>query len=77
VEEAFLRVRGASDFAVSLNGVEVARSDPGEPASWAFPVPVALLRAGRNALALEGHRHESEGPPLSLELALFSHASPR
>jgi 3',5'-cyclic AMP phosphodiesterase CpdA len=69
--EAFLRVRGPSDFAVSLNGTRVARGGPGEPASTAFPVPVALLRAGRNALALEG-RVEGTEAPASLELVLFS-----
>jgi hypothetical protein len=72
VSEAFLRVRGASDFAVSLNGTGVARGVPGEPGAEAFPVPLALLRAGNNALTLEGHVEGTEASPPSLELVLFS-----
>ena len=49
-----LRVGGARDFVVRLNGVAVA-SGAGDDEARAFPVPPALLRAGTNALALEGH----------------------
>ena len=55
VGEAVLRVRGARDFVVRLNGVMVARGGGGEPDA-AFPVPPSLLRAGANALTLEGYR---------------------
>jgi hypothetical protein len=70
--EAVLRVRGAKDFVVRLNGVEVARGDGRDGADAAFPVPTALLRPGRNALALEGWVDGTEGPAPSLDLSLFS-----
>ena len=41
----------------------------GQPES-AFPVPLSLLRAGRNALALDGYVDETEGVPPSLELSV-------
>jgi hypothetical protein len=68
--EAFLRVRGTKDFVARLNGVAVAEADE-EPGS-AFPVPLSLLRAGRNALALDGYVDRSEGVPPSLELSVVS-----
>jgi hypothetical protein len=68
--EAFLRVRGARDFVVRLNGVVVARGG-GEPEA-AFPVPLPLLRSGANTLALEGTVDGTEGAPPSLELSLVS-----
>jgi acid phosphatase type 7 len=72
VGEAVLRVRGARDFVVSLNGVTVARGGgPGDPAA-AFAVPPSLLRAGANALALEGYVEGTESVPPSLDLSLAS-----
>ena len=72
VGEAVLRVRGARDFVVRLNGVTVARGGgPGEP-DEAFAVPSSLLRAGANALALEGTVEGTEGIPPSLDLSLVS-----
>ena len=71
VGEAVVRVRGARDFVVRLNGVAVG-SGTGDEAEAAFPVPPALLRAGANALALEGHVQGDEAGAPSLELALFS-----
>jgi hypothetical protein len=68
--EAWLRVSGASDFVVRLNGREVARGS--DPAEAAFPVPTTLLRRGANVLALEGAVDGTEGAPPSLELALVS-----
>ena len=70
VGEAVLRVRGARDFVVRLNGVAVARGG-GEPEA-AFPVPLTLLRRGANTLALEGTVDGTEGAPPSLELSLVS-----
>jgi hypothetical protein len=72
VGEAVLRVRGARDFVVRLNGEEVARGDGRDEAEAAFPVPTSLLRPGRNALALEGWVDGAEGAAPSLDLSLFS-----
>ena len=67
---AVLRVRGARDFVARLNGVAVGRGGgPGEPET-AFPVPLALLRPGRNVLALEGSVEGTEEAPPSLDLSL-------
>jgi hypothetical protein len=75
--EAVLRVRGVSDFVVRLNGVEVGRGGgPGEPDAT-LSVPLARLRPGVNALALEGLVEGNEGVPPSLELSLVSHPSSR
>ncbi len=74
--EAFVRVRGARDFVVRLNGVAVG-SGTGDEAEAAFPVPPALLRPGANALALEGHVQGDEAHAPSLELSLFSSPAPR
>jgi hypothetical protein len=71
VGEAVLRVSGARDFVVRLNGVAVA-SGGGDDEARAFPVPPALLRAGTNTLALEGHVEGDETRAPSLELSLFS-----
>ena len=72
VDEAVLRVRGARDFVVRLNGVAVAQGGgPGGP-DVPFAVPPSLLRAGRNALALEGYVEGTEGAPPSLDLSLVS-----
>ncbi len=68
--EAFLRVRGARDYVVRLNGVAVARGDG--PAEAAIPVAPSLLRRGANALALEGTVDGTEGVAPSLELSLVS-----
>ena len=76
VGEAFVRVRGARDFVVRLNGVAVG-SGTGDEAEAAFPVPPALLRPGANALALEGHVQGDEAHAPSLELSLFSSPAPR
>jgi hypothetical protein len=77
VGEAVLRVGGAIDYVVRLNGVEVARGGrPPDPAEGVFPVAPSLLRAGENALALEGHVEGGEGKAPSLELSLVS-SSPR
>ena len=73
VGEAVLRVRGARDFVVRLIGVTVARG--GEPDA-AFGVPPSLLRAGANALTLEGYVEGTEDSPPSLDLSLAS-SSPR
>ncbi len=72
VGEAVLRVRGAKDFVVRLNGAEVARGDGRDDADAAFPVPTSLLRPGKNALAVEGWVDGTEGSPPSLDLSLFS-----
>ncbi len=72
VGEALLRVRGARDFVVRLNGEEVARGDGRDEAEAAFPVPTSLLRPGKNALALEGWVDGTEGAAPSLDLSLFS-----
>ncbi len=70
--EAVLRVRGARDFVARLNGVAVARGGgPGEPEA-AFPLPLSLLRPGRNVLALEGWVDGAEEAPPSLDLSLVS-----
>jgi hypothetical protein len=72
IGEAVLRVRGARDFVVRLNGVTVARGGgPGET-DEAFAVPPSLLRAGANALALEGAVEGTEDAPPSLDLSLVS-----
>jgi len=68
--EVFLRVRGARNFVARLNGVAVAKGI-GEPEP-AFPVPLSLLRTGRNVLTLEGTVDGTEGAPPSLELSLLS-----
>lgn len=74
VSEAVLRVRGASDFSVRLNDVEVARGGPaGDAATASFSVPAVLLRGGRNALAIEGFTRSEAARP-SLELVLVSSA---
>jgi hypothetical protein len=76
VDEAFLRVRGARDFVVSLNGRLVARGGgPDESDAAEFPVAPALLRQGTNVLALEGSVLGTEGDPPSLELSLFSRSA--
>ena len=77
VGEAVVRVRGARDFVVRLNGVAVASGTGDDEAESAFPVPPALLRAGANALALEGHVQGDEAHAPSLELSLFSSPAPR
>jgi predicted phosphodiesterase len=77
VDEAVLRVRGARDFVVRLNGVAVASGTGDDEAEAAFPVPPTLLRAGANALALEGHVQGDEASAPSLELSLFSSPAPR
>jgi hypothetical protein len=72
VGEAVLRVRGARDFVVRLNGVAVAREGgPGDPDA-AFSVPPSLLRAGANVLALEGYVEGDEAIAPSLDLSLAS-----
>ena len=76
VREAVLRVRGARDFLVRLNGAEVARGDGRDDVEAVFPVPTSLLRPGRNALALEGWVEGSEASAPSLDLSLLS-APPR
>ena len=68
--EALLRVRGARDYVVRLNGVAVARGD--DPAEAAFPVAPSLLRRGANVLALEGAVDGTESTAPSLELSLVS-----
>ncbi len=68
--EAWLRVRGARDYVVRLNGVAVARGD--DPAEAVFPVALSLVRRGANALALEGAVDGTESAPPSLELSLLS-----
>ncbi len=70
--EAVLRVRGARDFVVRLNGAEVARGDGRDDDAGVFALPPSLLRPGRNALALEGWADGTEGVAPSLELSLFS-----
>ena len=76
MSEAVLRVRGASDYRVLLNDVEVARGGlAGDDAPASFSVPATLLRAGRNALALEGFVRGETAKP-SLELVLVE-AAPR
>jgi len=78
VSEAFLRVRGARDFVVSLNGTPVARgAGTEEPATHAYPVPTAVLRSGSNALALEAGVEGTEDDPPSLELVLVSQPASR
>jgi hypothetical protein len=72
VGEAVVRVRGVRDFVVRLNGVAVSSGTGDDVGEAAFPVPPALLRAGANALALEGHVEGDEASPPTLELALFS-----
>jgi hypothetical protein len=75
VSEAVLRVSGASDFRVRLNDVEVARGGlAGDAATASFSVPAGLLRAGRNALAIEGFARR-ELPRPALELVLVSSAA--
>jgi hypothetical protein len=68
--EGWLRVQGARDYVVRLNGVAVARGD--DAAEAAFPVAPSLLRRGANVLALEGTVDGSEGAAPSLELTLVS-----
>jgi hypothetical protein len=70
--EAVLRVLGAREFVARLNGVEVGRGGDGGEAGSAFPVPLALLRPGRNVVALEGQVEGTEEAPPSLELSLLS-----
>ena len=66
-----LRVRGLSDYRVSLNGVEVARGGA-EDGVAAFDVPARALRAGANALALEGFSAGPGSVAPGLELVLVS-----
>jgi len=73
--EAVLRVRGLSDYRVRLNGVEVARGGA-EAGVAAFSVPARALRAGENALALEGFSAGPGAVAPGLELMLVS-SSPR
>jgi hypothetical protein len=76
VSEAFLRVRGARDFVVRLNGMAVARGGgPDDPDVSVHSISPTLLRPGPNALALEG-RVEGDVSP-SLELLLLSHPAQR
>ncbi len=74
VREAVLRVRGVSDYRVRLNDVEVARGGVAEAAPAAFTLPAALLREGRNALALDGFSAGGEALKPSLELVLVGSA---
>jgi Calcineurin-like phosphoesterase len=76
VSEAFLRVRGARDFVARLNGVAVARGGGRDEPEAAFPLPLSLFRAGRNALTLEGTVDGTEAAPPSLDLSLVT-APPR
>jgi hypothetical protein len=76
--EAFVRVRGARDFEVRLNGVTVGRGvGTSGPDAAAFPVSATFLRSGVNALALEGHVEGTEDVPPALELVLVSQTAPR
>jgi predicted phosphodiesterase len=70
--EAVLRVRGVSDYRIRLNDVEVARGGVGDGAPAAFNVPARTLRAGRNALVLEGFAAGPAGAVPGLELVLVS-----
>jgi predicted MPP superfamily phosphohydrolase len=72
VSEAVLRVRGVSDYRVWLNDVQVARGVRADDAPAVFSVPAHLLRAGRNAMALEGFSAGAPAPEPSLELLLVS-----
>jgi hypothetical protein len=72
VSEVLLRVEGASTYRVLLNDVEVARGGLPEDGPAAFAVPKALVRAGRNALALEGFSEASSDARPALELSLVS-----
>ncbi len=74
VRQAVLRVRGVSDYRVRLNDVEVAREGGTEAAPAAFTLPAALLREGRNALALDGFSAGGEAAKPSLELVLVGSA---
>jgi len=72
--EAVLRVRGVSDYRVRLNDVEVARGGVTDGAPTAFSFPARMLRAGRNALTLEGFSAGAPGATPGLELVLVSSA---
>ena len=74
VSEALLRVSGVSDYRVRLNDVEVARGGLDGDAPESFSLPATLLRAGPNALAIEGFSSGGERTPPSLELTLVSPA---
>jgi 3',5'-cyclic AMP phosphodiesterase CpdA len=74
VSEAVLRVSGVSDYRVRLNDVEVARGGLTGDALESFTIPGALLREGRNALAIEGFSAGPDAARPSLELALVSPA---
>ena len=63
-----LAARLDSRAAVHPAGIGSVNDD----ADAAFPVPVSLLRPGRNALALEGWVDGTEGAAPSLDLSLFS-----
>jgi Calcineurin-like phosphoesterase len=76
VGEAVLRVRGARDFVVRLNGVPVARGGGGDDEDAAYPVPPTLLRTGANVLSLEGQVEGDEAAAPSLELSLFTSPAP-
>jgi predicted phosphodiesterase len=76
VSEVLLRVEGASTYRVLLNDVEVARGGLPEDGPAAFAVPKALVRAGRNALALEGFSEATSDARPALELSLVSSSSP-
>jgi predicted MPP superfamily phosphohydrolase len=71
VSDAVLRVTGASDYRVWLNGVEVARAAGTDSVCGSFEVPTGLLRDGANALALDGFASDASSRP-ALELMLVA-----
>jgi hypothetical protein len=75
-DDAFLRVRGVSEYEVWLNGEPVARRSAGPTAAAGAAHAVALdpkrLRRGRNVIALEGFREAGEAPREGVELVLVS-----
>lgn len=76
VSEVLLRVEGASAYRVLLNDVEIARGGLPDDSTAPYTVPRALVRPGRNALALEGFSEATSDARPALELSLVS-TSPR
>jgi hypothetical protein len=69
-DDAFLRVRGVSDYEVWLNGEPVARRAAGP--THAVALDPRRLRRGWNVLALEGFREADDATPEGVELVLVS-----
>ena len=72
-DDAYLRVRGVSDYEVWLNGAPVARGAAGSPATaHGIALDSKSLRRGLNVLAIEAFRDAGEAAPEGVELVLVA-----